>query len=316
MDNENLIEFTSGMAESASKAGRGLETGEAVRRGDYGDRKYEIDRAATEALIQYFENESENYGFSVALKPEDAEWSDGWMLSDGTTIPGSDLEEVDYGLVIDPVEGTKNQTNRDRYTAIAVIDPENPTLESVEASTVYRWDDTLFFSDGTNSYRSDGVGNLTDSRRLITPEMDEVGYLTKITGQRMGQHSRDIAEFENRLIDEFDLDHEDMPSGKGDGTTAGDILAVVEDNGIAVDLRAIRGFDRAPYPYDFAPAAKILRDSGGQLYNENLEEIETDLSDSGETTSFLAIPPGEASERIEEVFSKLVDNAKSDSRTS
>lgn len=312
MNNEKLIEFTSRMAQSASKAGRDLETGEAVRQGDYGDRKYEIDAAATEALIQYFEDESENYDFSVALKPEDADWNDGWRLSDGTTIPGSDLDQVDYGLVIDPVEGTKNQTNRDRYTAIAVIDPEDPTLEGVEASTVYRWDDTLFFSDGGDAYRSNGIEDIAGSRQLVTPEMNDVGYLTKVTGQRMGQHSKDIAEFENRLIDEFDLDHQDMPSGKGDGTTAGDLLSVVLDNGIALDLRAVRGFDRAPYPYDFAPAAKILRDSGAKLYNQNLEEVETDLSDSGEPTSFLAAPPGKASERIEQVFSELVEDVKSD----
>lgn len=312
MNNENLVEFICGMAESGSKAARNLGTGEPVSQGDYGDRKYEIDAAATEALIKYFEEESDRYDFSVALKPEDAEWDEGWKLSDGTTIPGSDLEQVDYGLVIDPVEGTKNQTNRDRYTAIAAINPEDPTLDGVEASSIHRWDDTLFFSDGTNAYKSNNGEALNNPNPLRVPEMDEVGYLTKITGQRMGQHSKDIAEFENRLIEEFNLNHQDMPSGKGDGTTAGDILAVVEDNGIAVDLRAIRGFDRAPYPYDFAPAAKILRDSGGKLYNPDLEQVDTDLSDSGEPTSFLATPPGKATENIEKVFSNLVEDIKTE----
>lgn len=149
MDNENLLELMYGVGETASWNGRHLEPGEVVSSGGYGDDKRGIDQVTEDAVVRYFLENEPVAGFDVALKPEDAEWGeDSWLTGSGDTLSGEELGEVDYGFIVDQVEGTKNYDNRERYTALAAIDPENPTLEGVEAALVYRWDDTVFFSDG------------------------------------------------------------------------------------------------------------------------------------------------------------------------
>jgi hypothetical protein len=308
MENENLLGLMYGITRSGSLAGRGLQPGEVVSEGDYGDDKRDIDQAVEEAVVDHFLGSDVN----AALKPEDAEWGDEeWITPSGETVSGEELEDRDYAFIVDQVEGTKNYDNRDRYTTIAALNPEDPTLEGVEASMIYRWDDSIFFSDGEQSYSNfecgSGLpsGNLEAAKPLEAEKMDEVGYDTKIRGQMIGLNARDYADLIESVVERNDLPENDWPSLKADGTTTGDILGTVTDNSIAVDIRALKDRERLPFAQDFAPAAKVARDAGVKVVDEKGEPIDTDFSRPGAATAYIAVPPGDASEEIVDIVGEL-----------
>ena len=303
-----------GVAESGSEAARGLKPGKVVSSEGYGDDKWDIDQVAEDAVVGHFTSEGGDYSFDAALKPEDAEWGeDAWLRPSGDTLSGEELGEVDYGFVVDQVEGTKNYDNRDRYTTLAAVDPENPTLDGVEASMVYRWDDTIFFSDGEQAYQNfecgDGLpsGNIEAAEELTADGMDEVNYDTKIRGQMIGLNVRDYATFMENVVDQYGLEENDWPSLKADGTTTGDILGAVTDNSIAVDVRALRDRERLPFAQDFAPAARIAKDAGVKVMDERGNPVGTDFTEPGAATAFMAVPPGEVSEDLEEELPELME---------
>jgi len=235
-----------GIAESGSYATRDMQPGETISQEGYGDNKRDIDQVAEESVVGYFLSNEPLEEFDAGMKPEDAEWGENqWLTGNKETLTGEQLNQVDYGFIVDQVEGTKNFDNRERYTSIAAIDPENPTLEGVEASLIYRWDDTVFFSDGINSYvnRNPKYGehemNIATATALEPVEMDEIDETTKLKGQMIGKNTLVNARILNDLIDHYDLEEEHHPSLKGDGTTTGDILGTVTDNSIAIDTRAL-----------------------------------------------------------------------------
>jgi fructose-1,6-bisphosphatase/inositol monophosphatase family enzyme len=314
MHNANLLEFMYGAASSTSNASRDMEPGEVISSTGYGDDKLDIDQVAEDAIVDYLE-EAQSYDVDMALKPEDAEWGeDAWLTPEGDTLSGDELDEVDYALIVDQVEGTKNYDNRDRYTTLAAIDPENPTLEGTEASLAFRWDDNLFFSDGENAYQNSGrdLKNpetaIENSRILEADDMDEVNYDTKIRGQMIGLNARDYADLMENIVEKYELAENDWPSLKADGTTTGDILGAVTDNCIAVDVRALKDRKRLPFAQDFAPAAKIARDAGATVVNEKGEPIDTNFTEPGAATAYIALPPGHVSKEITEDPSKLLGN--------
>lgn len=314
MDNLNLIELMYGLAESGSFAARDLEPGEVVSNQGYGDEKRDIDQVAEEAVVGYFLSNEPDEEFDAALKPEDAEWGeDQWMTGEMERVSGEELGQVDYGFIVDQVEGTKNFDNRERYTTIAAIDPENPTLEGVESSLVYRWDDTVFFSDGNRSFvnKNPEYGeherNVRTSTSLEAVEMDQVDYRTKIRGQLIGRNVSDYAEIMDSLVDHYELEENDWPSLKADGTTTGDILGAVTDNSIAIDVRALKDRERLPFAQDFAPVARIARDAGVEIMNEKGNKVETDFSEPGKGTAYVALPPGEARKEIKNMLPELLE---------
>jgi len=309
MINENLLNLMYGIAESASLRAREMEPNEIVSSDGYGDDKWDIDQVAEKDAFDYFFSNSESYGFDVVMKPEDAEWEDDeeWMASTGETVSIDDIGEFDYAIIIDQVEGTKNNDNRERYSTLAALDPENPTLEGVEASIVYRWDDVVFFSDGETAYRQTRTtDDLGESAILEADEMDEVDYLTKIRGQAIGKNTQDLTDLMYALVERYDLHENEWPSQKGDGTTTGDILGTVTDNSIAVDVRALKDRERVPFAQDFAPAAKIAQDAGAIITDEKGEAITTDFSKSGAETAYIASPPGKVSKDIVEIVNEEV----------
>lgn len=309
MNNENLLDLMYGMAESASLESRDLEPGEVVSQEGYGDDKRDIDQVAEDAIVDYLSSNPEAYDFEVALKPEDAAWGeDEWMRPSGETLSGDELEEVDYALVVDQVEGTKNYDNKDRYTTLAALDPENPTLDGVQASIAYRWDDQVFFSDGDTAYQTEARQNsIEDAEVLRSGDMNEVNYDTKIRGQMIGRNAGFYADLMENIIDRYELEENDWPSLKADGTTTGDILGAVTDNSIAVDVRALQGRERLPFAQDFAPAAKIAEDAGVRVMDENSEPIQTDFSEEGAATAYIAVPEGEVSEQIESLVKQTLE---------
>lgn len=313
MDNVNLIQLMYGITESASYAARDLKPGEVISRQGHGDNKRNIDQVAEEAALGHFLNKEPDNQFEAALKPEDAEWGDNWMKSSKETITGENLQKLDYGFIIDQVEGTKNYDNRDRYTTIAAINPEKPTLNGIEASLVYRWDDTVFFSDGENAYVNRNPEynqhemNVETATALKANEMDKIGYETKIRGQIIGLNSSDYAEITEKIIDHYQLEENEWPSLKADGTTTGDILGTVTDNSIAIDIRALKDRQRLPYAQDFAPAAKIAEDAGAEIINEEGEQVQTNFSKPGAATAYIALPPGKASNEIKNMIPELVE---------
>ena len=313
MENENLLEFMYGSAQSASIAARDMEPGEVISSEGYGDDKWDIDQVAVDAIVDYLD-EASRYGLDVALKPEDAEWGeDAWLTPEGETLSGDELDEVDYALIVDQVEGTKNYDNRDRYTTLAAIDPEDPTLEGIEASLAYRWDDTLFFSDGEDAYQNSGEGLTTpelavkDSEVIEAGSMDEVNYDTKIRGQMIGLNARDYANFMENVVEKYGLEENDWPSLEADGTTTGDILGAVTDNSIAVDVRALKDRERLPFAQDFAPAARIAKDAGVRIMDERGEPVDTDFTEPGAATAFIAVPQGEVAKDLENDFEDLME---------
>lgn len=313
MDNLNLIELMYGIAESGSFAARDLEPGEVVSNQGYGDEKRDIDQVAEQSVVGYFLSNEPMEEFDAAMKPEDAEWGqDRWLTGNVDRISGEQLNEVDYGLIVDQVEGTKNFDNRERYTSIAAIDPENPTLEGVEASLVYRWDDTVFFSDGNRSFvnKKPEYGehemNVNTATALEPVEMDEVDYKTKIRGQLIGRNAQDYAEIMDKIIDHYELEENDWPSLKADGTTTGDILGTVTDNSIAIDIRAQKDRERLPFAQDFAPVARIARDAGVEIMNQNGQPVETNFSEPGEGTTYIALPPGQAQQELKQLLPNII----------
>jgi hypothetical protein len=210
------------------------------------------------------------------------------------------------------VEGTKNYENRDRYTTPAAIDPENPTLEGIESAVIYRWDHTAFLSDGTDAYinfepdAEEPGQQVRNSTKFKAGQLDRVGYETKIRGQMIGRNAQDYAGFMDHLIDLYDLEESEWPSLKADGTTTGDILGTVTDKSIALDLRALKDRERLPFAQDFAPAAKIAKDAGSKVVNESGESVETDFTEPGAATAYIALPPGEASEDLEENLARII----------
>jgi fructose-1,6-bisphosphatase/inositol monophosphatase family enzyme len=309
MNNENLLDLMYGMAKSASLESRHLEPGEVVSQEGYGDDKRDIDQVAEDAIVEYLSSKPEEYNFEVALKPEDAAWGeDAWLTPSGETLSGDELEEVDYALVVDQVEGTKNYDNKDRYTTLAALDPENPTLDGVQASIAYRWDDQVFFSDGETAYQTEArQNNIEDAEVLRSGEMNEVNYDTKIRGQMIGRNAGFYADLMDNIIDRYELEENDWPSLKADGTTTGDILGAVTDNSIAVDVRALQDRGRLPFAQDFAPAAKIAEDAGVRVMDENSEPIQTDFSAEGAATAYIAVPEGEVSEEIESLVKETLE---------
>ena len=270
-----------GISQTGSLAGRGLQPGEVVSEGQYGDDKRDIDQRVEEAVVDHFLGSDVN----AALKPEDAEWGDEEGITpSGDTVSGEELEDQDYAFIVDQVEGTKNYDNRDRYTTIAALNPEEPTLDGVEASMIYRWDDSVFFSDGKQAYSNfeygsgSDSGNIEAAKPLEAKKMDEVGYDTKIRGQMIGLNAQDYADLIESVVERNDLPENDWPSLKADGTTTGDILGTVTDNSIAVDIRALKDRGRLPFAQDFAPAAKVARDAGVKVVDEKGEPIDTDFS--------------------------------------
>jgi len=309
MENENLLDLMYGISRAGSLAGRGLEPGNVIDEGNYGDDKRDIDQAVEEAVVDHFIDNSE--GVEAALKPEDAEWGeDEWITQSGKTLSGEELEEVDYAFIVDQVEGTKNYDNRDRYTTIAALDPEDPTLEGVEASMVYRWDDAVFFSDGDTAYSNfqaseDPEQTFEAAEPIQVEPMNEVNYDTKIRGQMIGLNAQNYADLISAVVDRYDLPENDWPSLKADGTTTGDILGAVTDNSIAVDIRALKDRERLPFAQDFAPAAKIARDAGVKVVDEQGEPINTDFSRPGAATAYIAVPPGKVSDEIVDIVGGL-----------
>jgi len=299
-------------AHTASRAARENDgPGEIVDSEGYGDDKWDIDQVAEDALVDYME--SNNQELDIALKPEDAAWGeDAWLTPKGNTLSGEELGEVEYALIVDQVEGTKNHENRDRYTTLAAINPENPTLGGIEASVVLRWDDTLFFSDGENAYYNpinDTEGtetNIEESEILEANQMDEINYETKIRGQVIGLNAQDYANFMENVVERYELEESEWPSLKADGTTTGDILGTVTDNSIAIDIRALRGRERLPFAQDFAAVAKIAMDAGSKIMNEQGEPVNTDFTEPGAGTAYIAFPPGKISEELKENPSEII----------
>ncbi len=123
----------------------------------------------------------------------------------------------------------------------------------------------------------------------------------------IGRNAQDYAEFMDRLIDLYDLEESEWPSLKADGTTTGDILGTVTDKSIAMDLRALKERERLPFAQDFAPAAKIAKDAGGKVVNEKRDLVETDFTEPGAATAYIALPPGKASEELEEDLAEIVE---------
>ena len=312
MDNENLLDLMYCIAEAGASAARNQEPGDITWESYYGDEKRDIDQVAEDAIVDHFESEAMNYDFDAALKPEDAEWGEEW-LTDRESELVNQVEDLDYALIVDQVEGTKNYENRDRYTTLAAIDPENPTLEGIESAVIYRWDHTAFLSDRENAYinfepqAENPRQQVRNSTRFEARPLDSVGYETKIRGQMIGRNSHNYAEFMDRLIDLYNLKESEWPSLKADGTTTGDILGTVTDKSIAVDLRALKDRERLPFAQDFAPAAKIAKDAGSKVVNEKGDPVETDFTEPGVATTFIALPPGKASEDLEEDLPDIVE---------
>ena len=311
MRNENLLDFMYGIAHSASEAARDMKPGAVVDSGGPGDDKRDIDQVAEDALVDYLEKS--DYHIDVALKPEDAAWGeDAWLTPEGDTLSGDELGEVEYALIVDQVEGTKNHENRDRYTTLAAIDPENPTLDGIEASVALRWEDTLFFSDGEKAYHNPGNNPgeaesvIGESQLLEASQMDEINYETKIRGQMIGLNARDYANFMEKVVERYGLEESNWPSLKADGTTTGDILGTVTDNSIAIDIRALSDRERLPFAQDFAPAAKIARDAGSTVVTEEGEPIDTDFTEPDAATAYIALPPGEVSEELKQDPSEII----------
>lgn len=150
------------------------------------------------------------------------------------------------------------------------------------------------------------LDNIEDAEELRPREMDEIDYNTKIRGQMIGLNAQDYADFTERLVESYGLEENNWPSMKADGTTTGDILGTVTDKSIALDIRALKDRERLPFAQDFAPAAKIARDAGATVLNEKGEEVETDFTEPGAATAYIALPPGEAAEEIREDIPDLL----------
>jgi len=302
MENENLLDLMHGIDKSGSLTGRGLEPGQVVYDQGYGDDKRHIDQTVEEAVVSRFLDESE---IDTALKPKDAEWGeDAWLTPSGETLSGEELEAKEYAFILDQVEGTKNYDNRDRYATIAAIDPENPRLDGVEASVVYRWDDAAFIIDGENAFSNFSMRpaeeTLRNSELMEVDQMNQMDDNTKIRGQIIGLNAQDYPDLIDNVVNRYDLAGNNWPILKADGTT-GDILGAVTDNSIAADVRALKDRERLPFAQDFAPAAKIARDVGVKVMDENGKPVTTGFSKPGEATAYIAIPPGEVSEEILEI---------------
>lgn len=127
--------------------------------------------------------------------------------------------------------------------------------------------------------------NIATATGLEATRMDEVNYDTKVRGQMIGLNASDYAQFIEDLIHHYELEENDWPSLKADGTTTGDILGAVTEKAIAMDIRALKDRKRLPFAQDFAPAAKIARDAGVEIVDENGEEITTDFSRPGAATA-------------------------------
>lgn len=312
MDNENLLELMYGISEAGASAARNQGPGDITGESHYGDEKRDIDQVAEDAIVDYFESKAENYDFEVALKPEDAEWGEEWLTGRESELINQ-VEDLDYALIVDQVEGTKNYENRDRYTTLAAIDPENPTLEGIESAVIYRWDHTAFLSDGEDAYinfepEAEEAGEqVKNSTRFEARPLESIGYETKIRGQMIGRNAHDYARFMDHLIDPYDLEESEWPSLKADGTTTGDILGTVTDKSIAVDFRALKERERLPFAQDFAPAAKIAKNAGSKIVNEKGESVKTDFTEPGVATAYIALPPGKASEDLEEDLPEIVE---------
>jgi hypothetical protein len=252
MDNENLLELMYGLAEAGASAARNKGPGDVTGSSQYGDEKRDIDQVAENAIVDYFKSEARNYDFDVALKPEDAEWGKEWLTGRESELVDQ-VEDLDYALIVDQVEGTKNYENRDRYTTLAAIDPENPTLEGIEGAVIYRWDHTVFLSDGEDAYinfepdAENPRQQVRNSTRFEARPLETVGYETKIRGQMIGHNAHDYAGFMDHLIELYDLEESEWPSLKADGTTTGDILGTFTDKSIALDLRALKDRERLPF---------------------------------------------------------------------
>jgi hypothetical protein len=311
MNNENLLELMYGITILGAVAGRKLERGEKISETGPGDDKYLIDGEVQELLSEYFLDNTED--ISAALKPEDADWEEGeWLTSEGTVVGSDELGEFQYALLLDQVEGTKNDEDRDRYTTIAAIEHEEPTFESIEASMTYRWDDSVFYSDGEQAFSNynpseDVNETLNDGKLMEVEPMAEVGYENKLRGQMIGSNAQDYADLIESLIDTYNLPENEWPSLKADGTTTGDILGTITDNSIAVDIREARGRERLPFAQDFAPAAKIAKDAGVKIMNEKGESVNADLLGEGAAVSYIAVPHGKVSEDIVDIVGGVLD---------
>lgn len=148
---------------------------------------------------------------------------------------------------------------------------------------------------------------MRNSTRFNARPLDSVGYETKIRGQMIGRNAHDYAGFMDHLIDLYDLNENEWPSLKADGTTTGDILGTVTDKSIALDIRALKDRDRLPFAQDFAPAARIAKDAGAKIVNEKGEPVQTEFTEPGAATAYIALPPGEASENLEENLPEIVE---------
>lgn len=64
------------MTETGASVARNQEPGDIAGESHYGDEKRDIDQVSEDAVVDYFESETQEYDFEVALKPEDAEWGE------------------------------------------------------------------------------------------------------------------------------------------------------------------------------------------------------------------------------------------------
>lgn len=308
-----MLKYLHGLGKAVATVNQDKEPGDILAADTEGDDKREIDQYAENIARQYVEDERDRYGFSVAIKGEDAHWGEDWYRDDGEIMPFDNLTEVDYPILIDQVEGTKNFPNSDRYTSLAALDPEDPTLSSITASYIYRWDDTAFFMDGQNAYQT--TGNVDEAEELTAPAINEIDNTVKIRGQLIGRNIDDYATISQIMMDEFEPEEADWYSFKADGTSAGDILSTVTDNSVAIDLRALHDDrERLPYAQDFAPAAAIAEAAGATIVDAWNEPVDADFSRSGMVTTYVATPPGDIGDTIRnellpEMREQIIDDA-------
>ncbi len=102
-----------------------------------------IDKKAADCALKYLQKISEEENISFCILTETYGWKrieDGKVNEYSSEVPGDGMM-----IILDEVEGTKNYTNDKRYTTACIINPQNPSLNGVIASSIYRWDGIEYY---------------------------------------------------------------------------------------------------------------------------------------------------------------------------
>ncbi len=262
-----------------------------------GDYKWDLDEKAKRIAVDYLKSISQRYDLEFYVITE----------TSGKNKIKKACEKVDAIVLMDEVEGTKNYANDKRYTSVCIINPENPSLSGVVASSIYRWDGMEYYGTCSSSWVKDWkTGEKTKIKSAL--KIDEMDSRVKIRGCFISKYLEMWNVLGEEINKKFDLEEKKMPTFCSDGTTTGDLLATIFDKSIVFEPRALaKNSERAPFPHDIFPAAFLAKNAGVEIYRlEPWMEDKRYFPLEEKRVAFAAIPPGKAKKKIKEVIEEAV----------